>query len=107
MSLWTDLQNKSLGQPRKEDLSNNLWEFADPIIGSFKSFKSQPITFIGTMGPEGLDKIPHSAGRYCIVKNTCSCNGQQFNAGDLIMDDGSTWQIIGHSDCIGNSYIGQ
>ena len=65
-----------------------------------------PITFVGCIGQEGLDNIPHNIGRIYYINNDCSSNGKQFHAGDLIVDDGSTWHVVTHSD-IANYYIGQ
>lgn len=103
MSVWADIRRRGIGKEIKKEDKKSIWEFADPV----EPIATAPVTFVGSVGQEGLDNIPHNTGRIYYVNDDCSSNGQLFHAGDLIVDDGSTWHCVNHSDWIDNSYIGQ
>ena len=100
MSVWSDIHRRSNGkQIRKEDeIINELESPADAL--------SSPITYVGTIGPKDIANVKHTTGRLFYVNDDCSCNGQKFYAGDLIVDDGVIFHVVSTNDFT-NSYIGQ
>lgn len=103
MSIWADIRRRGIGKEiKKEDKNIDL----NKNIELISSISKPTILFSGSVGQEDLDNLPHTAGNVYYVIEDCFSNGNKLYAGDLIIDDGSSWRCVNHSDWIDNSYIG-
>ena len=110
MSVWVDIHKRSTGDAeRKEEtvhLSDTWPGIGNELAKSVKTMVSV-ISYAGEL-PPGM--IPnHSAGKLYIVKDNCSIEGKEFHPGDMIIDTGKTWEVVGYSadTYTSNAQIGQ
>jgi len=93
MSIWLDMEERSLGdQIRKEDTLETV---------DIPDLSPNPIVYVGYIDEELANTIHRIPGNIYTVRDVVVLDDVEYYPGQILLDDGNTWHVVSQT------YVGQ